>query len=63
MALLVFWLLAYLFIQAIGGDGPKTYRLPQHVIDAYNAGPVEEDPPIPVEWELLPAIDEATQWN
>lgn len=63
MALIVLWLVIYLFAQAFSDAKAKTDVISQEVIDAYNAGPSLEDEPIAVEWELLPAVNETTERN
>lgn len=63
MALLVLWFLVYFVIEVFRGVGtPKTFSAPIPAGAALAVIP-DEDTPIPVEWELLPSIEQAADRN
>jgi hypothetical protein len=61
MALLVVWLVIYFLVEVFRGVG-STRSSPAFAGTELAAMP-EEDTPIPVEWELLPPVEQTADRN
>lgn len=61
MALLVLWLVIYFLIEVFCGIG-RSAGAPVFAGTALATTP-DDEPPISVEWELLPAVEQAADRN
>ena len=62
MALLVLWFVVYFMIDVFRGAGAPRLRIAEPAGTALAALP-DEEAPIAVEWELLPAVEQAADRN